>query len=254
MALTFPQISYNLEVTAGTNDKIDFKDAGTTYAATLTPNVYTPGALAPEVQRAMRAATGNSNQTATFSFTTLKFTLSGTSIFELLWGTGANAATDCNGLLGFAATNETAATSYSSDAALGTSPSTGTLWTFADPVTWNSPVTAAADGAAAALLRREVIASQHKTDGGSVESVYITTFKKLLVRFQHLTGAEATKMESFLDWAVKGNPFAYQPDKDSANALRCVLEIPRGIDDVYEWITRPEVSYGELTFVEQTGL
>src|SRR5690349_22720433 len=97
--------TYGASVTTS-NNRLDFKaGAAGTVAATLGLGFYTLGQLAAEVQRAMRAV-GVGNETCTYNFTggsAGKFTLTGNATFELLFGTGANAGSDCNGILGFTA-------------------------------------------------------------------------------------------------------------------------------------------------------
>ena len=125
MAITLPRFLYGWRVTTSTN-KLDFIRDGVTEAATLSLGVYTPAEFAAEVQRAMRAETGTTDIDVSFSFSTLKFTVAIDSPgnLSLLFGTGTNAASDCNGLLGFAASDETTdgsndGDSYASDDAVG---------------------------------------------------------------------------------------------------------------------------------------
>ena len=258
MALSYSQWVWGFEVFdsgANQNNKLDFKDNATTYqggtAATLNAGVYTADEFAAELQRAMRAATGNSNQTCTFDFSALKFTISGTATFQLLFGTGSDASTDCNGLLGFNAADKTGATSYQSDAVVGTAPSTAFLWTAAEPLVSNSPVAAQAAGTAAQLTQRSMRMIQNISDGMTCESIYFGTMKSVRVTFSALLSSEQTNMEKFLDWVSQGKRFTWQPDKTSTNAMKLVLANPGQVADAYEWLTRPEVSYGTLTFYEQ---
>jgi len=250
MSVTLPRLMWGWEVTSA-NSKLDFVDNATTFAATLRYGTYLPAEFAAEVQRAMRAAnTDNQNNACSFSFSTRKFTLTGTSTFQLLWSTGTNAASDCNGLLGFAATDETGATSYTSDDAVGAGSSTAYTWAPTDPVHATTPVTAAADGTTATLMQRLPFTQQMRTDGGLRESVYFSTDKILRLTFRWITGGERTNMESFLDWAVRGRRFNYQPDADATEALRLVMRDPSEIAGVHEELTLGNISYPELTFVE----
>ena len=118
---------------SNTTNKLDFKEAGTTRVATLTVSYYTATDLATEVARAMNAAVSASYAaiTCTYNAGTDKFTLSGTSVFQLLWGTGANVAIDCNERLGFLAVDSTAATSYTSNTEPKPGGGTGRLF-FSD--------------------------------------------------------------------------------------------------------------------------
>lgn len=251
MALTLPRFIWGFSVTSS-NNRLDFKDAGTTYAATLSVGDYLPTEFAAEVQRAMRAATGNSNQTCTFSFTTRKFTLAGTAVFQLLFGTGTNAASDCNGLLGFAASDETGAATYTSDDAIGSGSSTAYTWAPADPVSTVTPGTAATDGTTATLTGRAPFVVSNRSDGGKRENIYFSTDKVYAFQFKWVTtGAEQTSMESFLDWVERGRRFNMQPDATSTNALRLVVIDPNGMArSAFSWFTRQEIDYPELVCVE----
>lgn len=252
MALTYSQFVYGFEVTEGTNDKLDWVDTGSTFATTLDAGIYTAAELAAHIQTQMQAD-GTGTETCTFSFSTLKFTFGGTATFSLLWNSGANTGQTPGAILGFDETaDDTGATSYSSNSAVGTSPSTAGLWTMAEPnMEGNTPVTAAADGSSASLLQREIRASQNITDGGKLETIYFHTIKRVQIGFQALTSAEQTKMESFLDWIEQGKRFNWQPDKDSTNALRLVLQNPTAINNEFTWLTRSEASYGVLSFYQQ---
>ena len=256
MALTYSRFMYGWEVFttgASQNNKLDFVDNGTTYVATLDEGVYTPAEYAAEVQLQMRAITGNSNQTCTFSFSTYKFTLGGTATFSLLWNSGANSSETCAGLLGFdESADDTGATSYTSDGAVGATHSDMSAWTMAEPnVPGTAPVTAAADGSAAALLERQVRAFQNRTDGNKVETVYISTTKLVQIGFRALTASEQTNMEALLDWVEQGRRFNWQPDSTSTNALRLVMNDPRQVTPTFTWATRVETDYGILAFIEQ---
>ena len=252
MALQYSQFVYGFEIIAGTNDKLDWVDTGSTYETTLEAGVYLAAELAAHIQTQMQAD-GTGTETCTFSFSTLKFTLGGTATFSLLWNTGTNAGQTPGGILGFDETaDDTGATSYTSDAAVGTSPSTANLWTAAEPnVNAVSPVTAQTDGTAALLLQRRVLANQNVTDGGFVETNYINTRKVVQIEFRELTSAEQTKMETLADWIEAGKRINWQPDKTSTNALRLVLLNPGDINNTLDWLTRSEASYGVLTFLEQ---
>jgi hypothetical protein len=255
--LTLPRIMYGWEVTTSSNDKLDFVNAGVTYAATLSPGVYTGYGFATEVQRAIRAIDTGHSVTCALDHAAKTFTIgAGTATFSLLFGSGANNATNCATLLGFtrgggAGNDKTGSTSYTG-AAVGTSPSTMTLWDLAEPIQRNSPVTAAAAGTAAALLQRDIVARQHRTDGGKLETVYIATFKKLRLTFNELASAEQTKKELLLDWIQKGNPISYMTDAtNGSGVLHLVLENPSSIANAFSWPTRSEADYGELVFIEQ---
>ena len=259
MATVLPRLTYGWRVTTS-NNKLDFKANNVTYAATLRLGDYGAGLFAAEVQRAMRAVSAVGNETCAYSFTTRKFTLTGTAVFQLLFATGANAASDCNGLLGFTAADETGAATYSSDdtagTASGTFEATGVYsWAPTDPAVSSSPVTAAADGTTATRLGRRIKAAQAATDGGLLETVYFSEDKLFRIRFAMLgaTGSptEQTHMERLLDWIRTGAPIDLQPDATSTNNLRLVLSEPGQMMNSFSWTTREEVDYVDLDFVQQ---
>ena len=261
MSLTYPRALYGWEVTTGSNDALDFKNhAGTTLACVIAPGLYTPKSFATAVQSALNNTVGVGDTfTVSFDHAAATFTITdGAGTFQLLFGSGTSNATCCATLLGFtrgggAGNDKTGAANYTG-AAAGTAPSTMSLWDFAEPVISNTPVTAQAAGTAAKLLQREVRATQNKSDGGTVETVYVTTFKKFRVTFNQMLASEQTNLESLLDWIVQGKPIAYMPDKTAGSAvMHLVLDSPTGITNAFSWLTRSEADYGELVFIEQAS-
>src|SRR3972149_3254849 len=134
MPLPIPQIKYRsviFKITAGSNDKIDFKEGVPELTATLTAGIYSKYGMALEVERALNAA-GASTYTVVFNLTGAsinKFTIpsdgpGGTGIFSLLWATGTNTATSAKTTLGFNNSDDTGALTYTSD---NTAPATVTL-------------------------------------------------------------------------------------------------------------------------------
>lgn len=260
MALTYSQFVYGFEVfDSGTsqNNRLGFVQNAVVFddvanpAATLTAGVYTAKELAIAVRDAMRARAGGTSNDCTFDFGTLLFTLTGTGTFSLLFGHATLKLVDCSGLLGFTETDKTGSISYASNAAVGTSPSTAGLWMMAEPNSRTTPVAAQLDGTAAKRLQREVSAVQSRSDGGTVETIYRSTVKRVVIGFKALTTTEQDKMESFLDWIEQGRRFNWQPDKTLPNALRLVLANPKEISNDFTWLTRDEADYGELAFLEQ---
>lgn len=111
-----------LTITTGENDKIDWIENSTTYAATLTAGTtYTPTTLAAHVQTIMRAA-GDNDTTVTYNSTTRKITIANSTLttFELLWDSGTNADTSCGKVLGFdVANDDDGALTYTADLECG---------------------------------------------------------------------------------------------------------------------------------------
>lgn len=256
MALTVSKFIYGFEVFSSgdsQNNKLDFIDNGMTFAATIPAGVYTPAELAAAVQTAMRTAnTDNNDNTCTYSFSTDKFTLTGTATFSLLWSSGANAGDDISGMLGFDESGDnTSATTYTSDSAVGGTHSEASTWTMQLPhIPATTPYTANADGTAASgPMQREVVAAHHVTDGGLDESLYTTTRKYVELGFDELDTTDQAAMESFLDWVEQGKRFNWLPDSTSTEALRLVLP-PASARPVFSYMTASEVSYGTLRFLE----
>jgi len=105
------------------NNKIEFQEtAGTTLTGTLTSGVYTPTALASEVQTQMNSAGGTPAYTVTYSSVTRKFTIAsdraGGAVFVLV-GTGSNSKFSAHKTLGFDDANTTNAASVVSTYVLG---------------------------------------------------------------------------------------------------------------------------------------
>lgn len=256
MALRYPRFMWGWSV-GPSNNKLVFKDAdgagGGQFTATLFAGDYLPTEFADEVQRAMREAnTHNQLNTCAFDFATRTFELGGTSLFQLLFLAQPNS---CNTLLGFDATDQTGATTYTGSA-VGISPSTMNAWVPAEPVAEESPVRAQGDGTAAKLLQRSSKVLQNRSDGGLYENIWLSTDKLIRLRFRWLsdTGApnsEQDKMESLLDWVERGRRVNYQPDKDAEPALRLMLLNPGESQNAFSWPGRPETDYPELVFVEQ---
>jgi hypothetical protein len=214
--------------------------------------VYTPDELATAVTAALTAADAGNSYTCTFSYSTLLFTIAGTSTFDVKWSTGTNHTKNMSGLLGFNnATDKNGNTSLPSDSAIGGTYSTASLWTAAEPLASMSPVTAQAVGSPALLTRRAMRIIQNITDGMTCESIYFGTLKSVQVSFTALLASEQTSMENFLNWIVQGKRFIWQPDKTSTNGLKLVAANPGQVNDMYQWLTRPEISYGTLSFYEQ---
>ena len=254
MALVKSRFTWGFEITAGTNDKLDFIDNGQAEDnATIPAGVYCPAELAAAIQTAMRTAnSGNNNNTCTYSFTTRKFTFGGTSTFSLLWNTGAN-STDCSGMVGFdSSADDTGSTSYTSDSAVDDTHSEAFTWSMALPhIESHTPITAAADGTKATGTIRDPRGFQHVTDGGKDENIHIVTIKSVTIDFNALSTSEQVNMELLLDWLEQGRRFNWQPDTTSNNALRLVWKRRVGLQAPTPWrLTASEVSYGTLEFLE----
>lgn len=260
MALQYSQFTWGFAVATGSNDTLDFVRNGSTYSATLNAGDYTAGGLAAEVQRAMREAAGAvTDITATFSYSTLKFTIAIASPGNLTLKF-ASPTTTCAGLLGFNTTDRNTdgsndGDSYDSDSAAGGTYSVAKVWTLAEPHDYTSPISAQTDGSPAKLTRRQVKSYQAISHGGAVDSVYYSTVKLVEVGFRALTSSEQTNMEDFLDWVVQLRPFAWQPDASSPNVLRLVADAStvQKINADFEWATRQETTYGRLRFLEDVS-
>lgn len=111
-----------ITITAAVNDKIDFReDDTTTFAATLTPGVYSTATLATEIKTQLEAA-GAGTYTVTYDGlaggNTRKYTISvagGATTVIIQWATGTNALTSVRPELGFRQLDTTDAASHTSD-------------------------------------------------------------------------------------------------------------------------------------------
>lgn len=282
MALTYSQWIWGFQVngtgSSSQNNLIDFVYNGTQYnGVAVAPGVYTADEIAAAVQGAIQAAAGTtSDPTVTFNYSTLQYTFQSTATgtFKLLFGSGGSVHPVDLGpghLLGFHTqstsgpnddiTGTGTPLTITSTYPVGTSPSSAYLWTAAEPLNFNSPVTAQSQPSQPTpstyvpglLTQRAINTIQHISDGATIESVYIATLRKVQVAFRALLPAEQTNMESFLNWAVQGNRLTWQPDKTSASYLKLVLANPSQVNNMFEWLTRQEATYGVLTFFEQAS-
>lgn len=100
---------------------IDWTDDAGTFAATVTAKTYKdPNQLAEAIQSAMNGLT-TETITCTYSNTAGTFTIatSTSTVFSLLWSTGANTANTIGDAIGFATgSDDTGATSYTADNAI----------------------------------------------------------------------------------------------------------------------------------------
>lgn len=93
---------YNVDAS---NNNLNFRVGATTYSITaITPGSYDANTLAGLVQTAMTSQIANS-WNVSYNSNTKKYTISGTSAFELLFASGAQAATSLWKVLGFASSN-----------------------------------------------------------------------------------------------------------------------------------------------------
>jgi hypothetical protein len=261
--MQYSQWTWGFEVfdsETGKNDLLDFNRGGQVLA-TLTPGVYTADEFASEVARALNAADVN-NYVCTFNYLTLKFHITCDASVTLNSVTGPNRARGPWGLLGFdtGALQDPSGTAIDSELIAGQgTPDTAGAWTAAEPLIYASPVSAQAlpngSGTAyspAGLTQRSIGLIQHVTHGGIVESIYVATLRKVQIAFRAIAaGTEQSKMESFLNWAVQGKRFTWQPDKTSTNGMKLMMAYPGQINNGFEWLARPEVGYGTFTFYEQ---
>jgi hypothetical protein len=99
-------------IVAGFNDKIDFNRGGVKVATIAAGTYATGAALATAIVTALEAADATPVWACSYSGSTFKFTISSDLAFTLLWGTGANAATDVAIDIGFAETDTSSLTSH----------------------------------------------------------------------------------------------------------------------------------------------
>ena len=257
MSVTTPRLTGGWHVDS-TNYLIDFECAthAGSYQASLRYGTYVAAEFATEVARAMNTAHAGAGDTFTcvYTFSTRKFTIdNGVRLLTLRFdlNTGTNAA----GLLGFDDATTGSASGHDSTDTVGVTNSffaaAGVFgWAPTDPVHSTGPVVAAADGTTATLMRRVALGVQNRFDGGQREHIHMSTDKILELTFRWIAGTERTRFEEFLAWAEKGRRFNYQPDATATEALRLMLRDPGDSGANHEWLTRSEISYATMTFVE----
>jgi hypothetical protein len=107
LAAEMPNVLY---LVSSSNNKLDFKEGATAYAATLTAGSYTKSGLISAVQTAMNAAGATGTYTLTEQQDS-KLKIASSVSFSLPFATGANVATSIHSTLGFASSDHAAATS-----------------------------------------------------------------------------------------------------------------------------------------------
>ena len=256
MATVNGRFVYGWAVTTSNRD-LPF-DRGGNKDAVLAVGDYLAEEFATEVARAMNAADSGQDYTCDWDPATLKFTIdNGATAFALEFS--RNASTNAAGLLGFADSDtSSSADGHTSTDTVGNESSNTyfltagvRLWDPSEPIAVLSPVVAAAEGSTASKMERSIKAVQNRADGGFRETIYFSTDKRLRMQLKWLSSAEATKAEALIDWIERGRRINYYPDRtDTANALRLVLENPGEIIPTFSALTRPELDYAELVFVE----
>ena len=113
LGLKTAQIPFSFYIFNATNNIVDFSEGGGALTATITPGTYSSATFVAELKTRLDGA-GALTYTVTVSGTTGLVTIAATGAFELLWGTGVNAATSPATLLGFAAADLTLAATYTS--------------------------------------------------------------------------------------------------------------------------------------------
>ena len=104
MSIQRPKVFWPLTITAGVNDKIDGTNGvmATPFTATLTPGIYySVDSLLTEVVAALMAAAPDAWTATVNDLTGIVTIANGGTTFEILFSTGANAATSVRYLLGF---------------------------------------------------------------------------------------------------------------------------------------------------------
>lgn len=118
-----PFVKYEITITDGVNDRLDFSTDGTTEkTATLTPGAYTPAALAAHIILRINLVSGGPVYAVTYSANDDRFTISETAggtptgILSLLWFSGTNTARSVGATLGYDVSRDRfGAITYSSD-------------------------------------------------------------------------------------------------------------------------------------------
>ena len=106
--------TYSAFTVTASNNTILLSEGAGALTATLTADQYSADEMASEFQRAFNAA-GGLSYSASYNYTTGKFTISAGSNFKVYW---SNATTTAEALLGFNAADDTGAATYTSDNAV----------------------------------------------------------------------------------------------------------------------------------------
>jgi hypothetical protein len=139
--------SYSLEglgyyfdpmILASTDTYLDFTDDNGTFAAVVTAGTYkTPHEVASALQTAMNTADPLETFTVVYNDSNGKFTIatSTSTVLSLLWNTGTNKANTIGDKLGYTLTSDdTSATTYTSDTALSLSAPYTPTYDSTDPL------------------------------------------------------------------------------------------------------------------------
>jgi V8-like Glu-specific endopeptidase len=146
--------SVDYENINGHNSKIYFREGGIDKVATLTTGYYTISSLLTEIKSAMDTASGGTNTfTVTRSTLPQRLVISGTSAFELTFGT--NTANSSAEILGYPAADTSSATSHTATNIINlasirslnfdfngfssVSDTTGRSYSLVIPITTNTP-------------------------------------------------------------------------------------------------------------------
>jgi len=205
---------YGFQVSSA-NSSLDFvaSSGGPTLFATVATGYYSLQDLMAAVVAAMNITDGANTYsysiTRTGTGNTVTISTTGTYL-SLLFGTGPRLATSIGPTIGFAATDQTGSTSYTSTSSAGT-------YVFPALVGYNylSPT-----------FMQKMIGTPNISASGLKETIYFATHKFFQVEFKY--EPELSIINSWaplMQWAATGRPLEFCPDvTDPGTVFNCTLE------------------------------
>lgn len=218
MALTAKSLFlYGFEITKN-NSSLDFRSTllGAERFATLRVGFYSLTDLLLEVKRALEAADPAHIYTATANRTLVGGTqnrvtiLTNGTYLDILFGTGTRVASSVGPLLGYPATNQTGATTYTGTTTAGTA-----LITEKEVFNYIGPE-----------LSRSIFGAVNVSASGLKEAVVWNIQKFFEFNVKHEPEAKAkTEWTNFLTWAIQQKPLEFTPMITSPSTfMNCTLE------------------------------
>lgn len=209
MALRAPSMFlYGFQVTEN-NRSLDFKatSGGSELMATLKVGYYSLTSLMTEVRRALFEADPNHVYAVTADRTVsggtenrLTIQTSG-AYLDLLFSSGIRAASNCADLLGFAATDQTGALTYTGSKTCGTSLTTDWPgWNYLSPD-----------------LSKKNFGTLNITASGRKEAIVFSTQRFFEVQFKFIREDDVESWADLLTWLISQRAVDFTPEVTSPN-------------------------------------
>lgn len=212
---THSKFYYGWLITAQ-NKFIDFND-GSNKSVELQAGAYTPTALATEIKKKMDAAS-SIDFTVSFNRSTRKFTISGTSAFNLLFATGSNSGQSASGVLGYSALDLLSLSSYTAQNASGSEYATQFILQSYKPTSIN---------------RKAVDGVINESSGGTIEVIKFGNKRFMECEFKFITDIiqedgsivrtntnGVAEFVSFMEWATEKYPLEFMPNESDVSTYQ----------------------------------